>query len=347
VFKQLHAKGVGAEIKATPVMNPDDERKLWTSGVLNLTSPIGLLRAVFFYNGKNFCLRGGQEQRNLKLSQLCRETSIVNGKELSLYRYCEFGSKNRQGGLSSLNLQNKVVRQYENTTESGVCHVKILDRYLEDLPPEAVDKDVFYLTPLPKVPADPTKPWFKTVPVGKNRLNMMLKEMCAEAGITTNYTNHSLRAYGATTMFQAGVPEKLIKQRTGHRSLESLHQYEHTSESQLLDVSNVVSSDQNSNHNQMLSDANLQVSTASDIVPYNKGPSPHQMLSVTQSASLTSSYSSNQEPLSPTFVFNSCNFSSCPITFAGNANCQSSQSGKRDDLDDLLECILVEQLFDY
>ena len=141
-----------------------------------------------------------------------RETSIVDGKELSLYVYCEFGSKNQQGGLSSLNLQNKVVRQYENTTESGVCHVKILDRYLEVLPPEAVGKDVFYLTPLPKVPADPAKPWFKAIPVGKNRLNGMLKEMCAEAGIVSNYTNHSLRAYGATTTFQADVPEKLIKQ---------------------------------------------------------------------------------------------------------------------------------------
>ena len=40
----------------------------------------------------------------------------------------------------------------------------------------------------------------------------MLKEMCGEVGITTNYTNHTLRAYGATTMFQAGVSEKLIKQ---------------------------------------------------------------------------------------------------------------------------------------
>ena len=61
--------------------------------------------------------------------------------------------------------------------------------------------------------------------------------MCPEAGITTSYTNHSLRAYGTTTMFQAGVPRKLIKQWTGHRSLETLRQYEHTSESQLLDVS--------------------------------------------------------------------------------------------------------------
>ena len=56
-----------------------------------------------------------------------------------------------------------------------MCHVKILDRYLQVLLSEAADKDVFYLTPLPKVPADPTKPWFKIVPVGKNRLNTMLK----------------------------------------------------------------------------------------------------------------------------------------------------------------------------
>ena len=129
-------------------MNLDDERKLWTSGVLSYQPPL----AVFFYNGKNFCLRGGQEQCNLKLSQVHRETSILYGKELSLYVYCEFGSKNRQGRLSSFNLQNKVVCQYENTTQSGVCHVKILDKYLEVLPREAVEKDAFYLTLLPKVP---------------------------------------------------------------------------------------------------------------------------------------------------------------------------------------------------
>ena len=54
-------------------MNPD-ERKLWTSGVLNLTTLISLLRAVFFYNGKNFSLRGEQEQHNFKFSQIHKET---------------------------------------------------------------------------------------------------------------------------------------------------------------------------------------------------------------------------------------------------------------------------------
>ena len=50
----------------------------------------------------------------------------------------------------------------------------------------------------------------------------MMKEMCKEAELDGSFTNHSLRAYGATKMYQAKVPEKLIQERTGHRSLEGL-----------------------------------------------------------------------------------------------------------------------------
>ena len=47
--------------------------------------------------------------------------------------------------------------------------------------------------------------------------------------------------YGVTTLFNAGVGEKLIQQRTGHCSTEALRQYECTSQSQLVDVSYVIS----------------------------------------------------------------------------------------------------------
>ena len=106
-------------------------------------------------------------------------------------------------------------------------------------------------------------------------------------------------------------------------------------------MSNVVSCDQDSNKE--VSATKSQHSTAADIVPY-KDPSPHQMLAAAQSTSTAvSSCSTMKEPLRPTFIFNSCNFSSCPITFAGNAN-QSAE--KTDDLDGLLEGISIEQLFD-
>ena len=78
--------------------------------------------------------------------------------------------------------------------------------------------------------------------MGCNVLNTMVKRMCGEAGVEGNKTNHSLRATGATTLFRASVPEKLIQQRTGHRSVEALRQYEHTTTSQHEKVSKVLAS---------------------------------------------------------------------------------------------------------
>ena len=63
--------------------------------------------------------------------------------------------------------------------------------------------------------------------------------MCTEAGIPRK-TNHSLRATGATTLFQSKVPEKIIQKTTGHRSLEALRKYKHTSTEQHQAVSKVM-----------------------------------------------------------------------------------------------------------
>ena len=57
-------------------------------------------------------------------------------------------------------------------------------------------------------------------------LHSKLKNMCLEAGISGCKTNHSLCATAATEMFRCGAPEKLIQERTGHRSIEALRSYE-------------------------------------------------------------------------------------------------------------------------
>ena len=60
-FQELCADGVGSQSHPTEVLTPADEEKLWQTGVLSVETPKGLLNAVFFYNGKNFMLRGGAE----------------------------------------------------------------------------------------------------------------------------------------------------------------------------------------------------------------------------------------------------------------------------------------------
>ena len=56
----------------------------------------------------------------------------------------------------------------------------------------------------------------------------MAKDMCIEAGIAVK-TNHSLRATGASALFQSSVPEKIIQSTTGHHSLDALRVCEKTS----------------------------------------------------------------------------------------------------------------------
>lgn len=53
----------------------------------------------------------------------------------------------------------------------------------------------------------------------------MVKDICNESG-TSYKTNHSLRATGATALFKANVPEKIIQNITGHRSVKAARLYE-------------------------------------------------------------------------------------------------------------------------
>ena len=54
--------------------------------------------------------------------------------------------------------------------------------------------------------------------------------------LATKCTNHSLRAYGVTRLFQLNVPDKCIMERGGHRSTEGLREYQWTDVLQELQV---------------------------------------------------------------------------------------------------------------
>ena len=226
-FRELRSEGLGSQSKPTEALSKEDEQKLWTTGVLSTETPKGLLNAVFFYNGKNFVLRGGSEHQDLKFSQLKRS---VDGNGCVCYTYTEHSSKNRCGGFNQLNIANKTVTQYQDVRAGERCHTFLLDLYFKKVPTAALKGDMFYLRPLSSVPSVPDAPWFYSTPVGRNTLSKMLATMCEEAGIVGRKTNHSLRATAATELFHGGIAEKVIQDRTGHRSVEGLHRYERVSD---------------------------------------------------------------------------------------------------------------------
>ena len=74
-LRELRENGIGVERKRASLITPDIENKLWNVGIIGTHSPQALLNAVFFYNGKNFCLRGISEHMKLKFSQITHQPS--------------------------------------------------------------------------------------------------------------------------------------------------------------------------------------------------------------------------------------------------------------------------------
>ena len=51
----------------------------------------------------------------------------------------------------------------------------------------------------------------------------------SQAGKSGNYSNHSLRVTAATRMFDSGIEEQLVKEKTGHKS-NAVRAYKRTSD---------------------------------------------------------------------------------------------------------------------
>ena len=163
---------------------------------------------------------------------------------------------------------------------------------------------MFYLTP--NKFADQSKPWYSLVPVGRNRVVSMLKDMCAETQVSGNFTNHSLRAYGATTLYHANLTKKLIQERTGHRCLKALRQYDRTSDSQLVEVSNIIISNK------------VQAAALSSV------PCSQPKMEICKNDRVVSHKSNKmilpmqQDGPSIAALLKGCNFSNCNVTFTGS-----------------------------
>ena len=155
-------------------------------------SPHTLLNSVFYLNGKNFCLRRGEEHRKLKVSQLQRLS------QPDRYPYHENCSKDRAGrSFPSTALALLTIKDAMSTYWTFICQ-----SYRQQLLQRRVLSTSVHCLQYH------SSPWYTRTPVGRNMLASMLKKMCLRGGIEGCKTNHSLHATGATQLFHAEVPEK-------------------------------------------------------------------------------------------------------------------------------------------
>ncbi|XP_046575115.1 uncharacterized protein LOC124283129 [Haliotis rubra] len=81
--------------------------------------------------------------------------------------------------------------------------------------------------------------WFADCPIGKHPLRGTVGRICKLAGFAGFYSNHSLRATTATRLYDAGVDEQLIAERTGHKSV-AIRSYKRTSSEMEARVDDII-----------------------------------------------------------------------------------------------------------
>ena len=237
VSSELHRSGVGADKKSAVVISSEVENMCWNVGSLGWSSPRILQQTVFFYTGLQFVLRGVTEQHDLKVAQLTR-VPLDRGVYSSdvFYEYTEYISKNNLHRFTESKRKNKVVRAYAKP-DSDRCYVRLLDRYLPLLPP---DCEYLYMRPCLSFPKDPSQLAYCRQRVGVNVLKKFVDNITSAAG-ASGYTNHCLRATAMSRMFNQGVPEKIIAEKSGHRSIDGLRAYERVSTDSDKAASSIIS----------------------------------------------------------------------------------------------------------
>ena len=200
-----------------PCIEEEDIRKLKSSTVFNLTSPLSLLRNVWFHVVYFFCRRGREGQRALTTTSFKFETDAAGRNFITMTH--DEASKNHPGGVNDTASTEKEGRIYE--TDQVNDGYKALRLYLSKVNPKC---SAFFQYPR-KMWRPEDGIWYEAKPLGVNTLANMMKNISKEAGLSQVYTNHSVRSTAITLLSNAGVPNRHIMAISGHRNEQSLAHY--------------------------------------------------------------------------------------------------------------------------
>ena len=235
-MRELSKQGKISPCEKAEPLTAKDEDRLWCDGILGDKNPEQLVDTLLYLIGVHFGLRAAEEHKSLKVN--CQfHVDYDHDVGLKYIEYTECTSKCNQGGLNSRFIKPKKSRTYQNVVNTDRCMVRLYEKYLSHRPSHLPKcSDDFYLRPLTVPQGDI---WYSCQLRGHHKLEKVVRKMCDKAGFSGKCTNHSLRSSTATRMYDQGLDEQLICEKTGHHSV-AVRSYKRTSNCQMKEVSDVL-----------------------------------------------------------------------------------------------------------
>ena len=205
VLAELKREGKGF-VQHHEVISDKDLQRIYNSIHLSTQTPTGLLQKVQFDIRLYFFRRGAENMHNMTVDTFCVKTDPNTGLKYVSKRIDELSKNHREsdkennsGGYMPQIIGDEKcpVLSYENY----ISHLNRNCKRLWQRPREAfsVDDEV----------------WFCNAPIGEKTLGTFMTKLSQLCDLSTTYTNHSIRATGATLLSRSQYGAAQIMSVTG------------------------------------------------------------------------------------------------------------------------------------
>ena len=235
--RQLRQSGMGKRPNKARSLTEEEEEVLWEGEKFGSKTPEALISSLWWLLTQFFGLRGRQEHHAMKMEdfQLCK-----NDEGMEFVQFTEGPTKTRQGGLQS---KNRDFQPRMFSVGGERCPVALFKQFVERRPLNMRWSGPFYLS-IKRNRRLNDNIWFKTQPMGVNTISNMMKTTVAGTSLEEShkkFTNHSARKTTVSKLKKANVERSDIVKVTGHRSVQSLDDYDEADEEEQRRLSSAIS----------------------------------------------------------------------------------------------------------
>ena len=303
--KDLKGQGKGSKPnRADPLLDHQIDQ-LYDFKQLGKQNPNSVLNTLWYLNTLHFGMRGGSTEHRA----MCWGDVILkhdDERKVDFLEYHERATKTRTGDHVT-NTRVCPPRMYATPDNPERCPIQLYMFYQAKRPQDYCDRhDPFYLAAITneKNPAVQDK-WFLRGPVGKNKLDNIMKNMAKAAYLPEKHlTNTSVRKTLVQKMTDHHVPDNLQTYITGHKNSQSLNNYRTLNDNQNFSISNILSRNSSCSSTITSSSTSNESTWPQQILRAPNDPREAQPLSTTVS---TPSNSSNKyESLFAGSYLNNC-----------------------------------------
>ncbi|XP_069101555.1 uncharacterized protein [Argopecten irradians] len=241
--RDLKSQGKGSKpYRASPISDENVET-LYAMNLLGKNSPNSVLNTLWFQNTLHFGMRGGStEHRTMCWGDI--ELKHDPEVDLDYLEYHERTTKTRTGD-DIRNIRPCPPRMYATPQTPERCPVALYCFYEAKRPSDFCNtNDPFYLATVTNTKTPDVKErWFLRAPVGKCKLDNMMRTMAKQANLPgcERLTNTSVRKSLVQKLTDNHVPDSLQVYVTGHKNTQSLNNYRTLNDRHKLVISNMLS----------------------------------------------------------------------------------------------------------